>query len=81
MGQIEIDQIVAQQEVYAIGKVVQLCQCRSQAAAPRAKEEGMFRIRAHCREGMDTAVLDADFEVKREAMFGEICGCVSALHP
>ena len=37
----------------------------------------MPRIRTHRREGMDTAVLDADFEVQREAMFGEICGCVS----
>ena len=34
-------------------------------------------MRAYRREGMDTVALDADFEIQRQAMFGEICGCVS----
>ena len=33
-------------------------------------------MRVYGCKGMDTTVLDANFEIQRQAMFGEICGCV-----
>ena len=64
MRQIEIDQIVAQQEVRAIGKSVQLGQCRVQIASHGGEEHGATSIQAHGSEFVDATVLAADFKVQ-----------------
>ena len=68
MGQIEIDQIVAQQKVRATGKIVQLAQCRAQAIAGPGKDERLTGFRTHRREFVDAAVLNADFKIQRDAI-------------
>ena len=67
LGEIEIDEIVAQNEVCALGKVVQLGQCRSQTTARYGEGQGLTGIGAYSSKGVDTAVLDPDFKVQREA--------------
>ena len=64
MGQIEIDQVVAEQEVRAVGQVVQLGQCRSQAVGRPGEDQGLTSIRPYSGESMDAAVPDANFKVQ-----------------
>ena len=64
LGEIEIDEIVAQNEVCALGKVVQLGQCRKQAIARHGLSQGLTSIGAYSSEGMNAAVFNADFKVQ-----------------
>ena len=64
MGQVKVDQIVAEQEVRAIGQVVQLGQCRGQAVGRPGEDQGLTGTRASSSESMDAAVPDADFKVQ-----------------
>ena len=68
MGQVEVDQVVAQQEVRSIRKIVQFGQCVGQAIAGRGEDQGSARVRAQPCEGADLAVSLTDFKVQREAM-------------
>jgi hypothetical protein len=64
MGQIEFDQIVAQEEFRAIRKIVQLGQCRVQTCARRGEDQRLTRNRAHPGKFVDAAILDADFKIQ-----------------
>ena len=64
MGQIEIDQIVAQQKVRAIGKIIQLGQRRGQAIARPRKDQRLTSIRAYRSKFVDATVLNADFKIQ-----------------
>ena len=64
MGQVESDQIVAQEEVRAIGKAVQACQCSVQASACSADSQGLTGIGAYSSDSVDTVVPTADLKVQ-----------------
>ena len=65
MGQIKIDQIVAQQKVRATGKIVQFGQCRIQAAtAVIGIDQGPTGVRAHRSELVDAVVPAAHFKIQ-----------------
>ena len=61
--QIEIDQVVAEQELCPIGKVVQLGQRRSQAAPIHRGLQGLASVRSYSRKRTDAVVPGADFKV------------------
>ena len=63
MRQIEGNQVVAQNEVRAVCKIVQPGQSRSQGAARGEEDQGLAVIGADPRESVDTAVANADFKV------------------
>ena len=65
MGQIKIDQVVTEQEARAISEFVELCQLRCQVAI--VEDQRLINIRAHRGEGMNAAILFADFKVERKA--------------
>ena len=62
MGQIEGDQVVAEQEVRAISEVVECRQRRRQVST--AEDQGLIDIRAHRSEGVDAAVPNTDFKIQ-----------------
>ena len=62
MGQIMRDYVVAYDEVSAVGKVVQLCQCLGQAFTGRGEAQGLAGVRAYSGEVADAVVL-VQFEV------------------
>ena len=65
MGQIEIDQVVAEQKVRAISEFVELCQCCRQVAI--VEDQRLIDIRAYRGEGMNATILLADLKVERQA--------------
>ena len=67
MGQIEGYQVVTQQVVHTVGKVVQFGQCRRQAVAHCGNGEALTSIWAYPGETTDAAIPDADFKVQRKA--------------
>ena len=64
MGQVEFDEVVAQQELRASGKVVQLGKCTSEAGSRYRKCQGLSGVRAYSCESADATVFDADFKVQ-----------------
>ena len=66
MGQIEVDQIVAQREVRSFGEVVQPCQCCIQVIAVYGQAQRMARVSAHPGKGEYAFVPDTHLEVQGE---------------
>ena len=66
MGQIESDQVVAEQEVNVFGQTVQLDESPGQAGAMRAGE-GLPGVGPYAGKGADAGVSDADLKIKGEA--------------
>ena len=66
MGQVESDQVVPQQEVRAIGQVVQLCQCLSQIVAHPGNDQGLTGVRPHSCQGVNSLIRPANFQVQRQ---------------
>ena len=64
MGQVEGDQVVAQEEVSAVGQAVQSCQCSVQASASSADSQGLTSIGAYFSDSVDTVVPTANLEVQ-----------------
>ena len=65
VGQVERDQVVAQNEGRPVGEFVELRQGRRQIAA--GMHHALAGIRAHRAECVDASILLADFKVEREA--------------
>ena len=67
MGKVELDQIVAKQEVSALGEAVQLSQRLFEAAARQRKDYGLADIGPYSGERVDTPGLPCDLQVHGEA--------------
>ena len=67
MGKVELDQIVAKQEVRALGEVVQLSQRLFEAAARQGKDYGLADVGPYSGERVDTPGLLCDLQVHGEA--------------
>jgi len=66
VGQVEVDEVVPQHEVRAVGQLVQPGQRRRQTAAA-GKREGFIGVWPHTSESMDAAVVPTDFQIQRQA--------------
>ena len=64
MGQVEIDDIVAQQKFYVARESVQLLQSGGQTRARRRKDKGLACVRTHSCERVDAAVPSTDLKVE-----------------
>ena len=64
VGQVKVDEVVAQQEVGALGQVVQPDQRLGQPAAAMGEREGFIGIRPHAGQGVDPSVVPADLQVQ-----------------
>ena len=62
--QVEENQVVAQNEPGAVGKVVQSGRRSPEVVAP--KHEPLVAVRAYCGKGVNSAVLPTDLEVQRD---------------
>ena len=67
VGQIEGDQVVAEQEVSSAGESIQPAQRRREAATDRQEDHGLAGVGTHPGKRTDAAVPHADFQVEREA--------------
>ena len=83
MGKIEVDQVVAQDELRAFREIVQLGQRRRQAVVRGGMDQGTARVRPKAREGPDAAVANTDFKVQREEIEREAAGLLGSrrVHP
>ena len=70
MRQVEAEQVVAEKEFGASGEIVHSRQ-RGRQVAAAVEYQTLAGIWPHCAEGVNAAVLFADFEVQREARGGE----------
>ena len=66
IGQIEVDDVVAQKEVRAVGEVVEIVQRPGEAATSAGKGQRSACIRPNSPECVDALVSGADFEVQGE---------------
>ena len=71
MGQVECDQIMAQQVICALGECVQVFQGRAQVAA--VKRQGLAALRPHRAKGMDAIVVPSDFQVQGKEIMRVNC--------
>ena len=67
VGQVEIDQVVAQHEVRAVGQLVQPGQRLAQVAADPRDGHLLTRIRPHAGQGVNPVIRPADLQVQRQA--------------
>ena len=67
VGQIEPDQVMAQQEVCSISQIIQSCQSRGKSACFAGKSHKLTGIRPYSGEFVDSTVFDTDLQVYREA--------------
>ena len=63
--QVEVDEVVAQQEVGAVSQPVESDQCRLETQAVAGKDQPLFGVGPYSRQGVDAGVLLANFEVER----------------
>ena len=63
MVKVELDQIVAKQEVHALREVVQLSQCLIQVSARPGKDDGLTSVGAYPSEGVDELGSFGDLKV------------------
>lgn len=67
VGQVKVNEVVAQQEVGALGQLVQSGHRLGQAAAATGEREGYIGVRPHTGHGVDAAVVPADLQVQGQA--------------
>ena len=77
--QVKGDDVVAQNEIYSLGHVVQLGKGCGQGEVSVGIDQGLAAVGAQCGEGVDTLVLGADFEVEGETVSEEAFRCASGL--
>ena len=65
--QVEADQVVAQHEVCAVGKLVQLGQRRRKGGAASRESQNFVQVRPHSGEGVDAAIPFAYLQVQGQA--------------
>ena len=66
VGQVEVDQIVAQHEIGAVNQIIQPGQRLGKAAAAMDKGKRRIRVRPHAGHGLDPSVVLPDLQIQRQ---------------